>query len=119
MRVLLVVPEFPPDYGGGISAYYGTLASALGEMGCTTTVLKGSAFTHGDRTYRSSFATVSTLDTQKLDKWALRFAHFAMFPELRRHLAAAFALHEQANAGCGHDVVEVVDWGLTFLPWLL
>lgn len=42
-----------------------------------------------------------------------------MFPQLHRHLAAAFALHEQAKEGEGFDVVEVVDWGMQFLPWTI
>src|SRR5207247_2436263 len=38
---------------------------------------------------------------------------------LRCHLAASFALHEQAEAGEGFDAVEVTDWGMLFLPWMI
>jgi glycosyltransferase involved in cell wall biosynthesis len=40
-------------------------------------------------------------------------------PELARHLASAWALWEMADGGAGYDAVEVVDWGLLFVPWVL
>src|SRR5690625_7451014 len=42
-----------------------------------------------------------------------------MLPELRRYLAAAWALFEQAKDYGPYDVVEVVDWGMMFVPWVL
>ena len=62
---------------------------------------------------------VEVLETTRFERWLERFAHFAMFPQMRRHLAAAFALHEQAAEGAGYDAVEVVDWGFQFIPWTL
>ncbi|HXI70566.1 MAG TPA: glycosyltransferase family 4 protein, partial [Verrucomicrobiae bacterium] len=119
MKVLFVTPEFPPDFGGGIIRYVRDLAIALQEQGCHVSVLKGSAFVHGAKAYELEGIPISVLETSRFEHWLDRFDHFSMFPELRRHLAAAFALHEQARAGEGSDAVEVTDWGMLFLPWVM
>jgi len=119
MKILLITPEYPPDFGGGIGAFYRTLVPALQKLGEKVSVLKGSAFFHGGDTYEHDGVSVRTLETARYQRWLEEFVHFAMFPELRRHLAAAFALHEQAGEGEGFDAVEVTDWGLLFLPWVI
>ena len=119
MKILFVIPEYPPDFGGGIVTYYRHLIPALRESGFEITVLKGSAFVHGNASYEHDGVRVSLLETARYFKWRDRFNHFAMFPELRCHLAASFALHEQAVAGEGFDAVEVTDWGMLFLPWVI
>jgi glycosyltransferase involved in cell wall biosynthesis len=119
VKVLLVVPEYPPTFGGGIGTYYRELVPALRHHGCEVSVLKGSAFIHGEASYEHDGVTVGVLETARYDKWLAQFGHFTMFPELRRHLAASFALHEQAGEGGGVDVVEVTDWGMLFLPWTI
>ena len=119
MRVLIVTPEYPPDHGGGIITYYRDLVPALQDKGCEITVLKGSAYTHGEPSYEHGGVPVLVLETARFEHWLQRFSHFAMFSQLRMHLAAAFALHEQIREGEGFDVVEVVDWGMLYLPWIL
>ena len=119
MKILLVTPEYPPDFGGGIAKFYRDLVPALRKQGCEISVLKGSAFVCGAQPYEYEGVSVLTLETALYRKWLEQFAHFAMFPELRRHLAAAFALHEQAGEGDGFNAVEVTDWGLLFLPWVI
>lgn len=119
MKVLLVTPEYPPDFGGGIGTFYRDLVPAMRKQGSEISVLKGSAFVHGSEPYEYEGVGALTLETARYHKWLEQFAHFAMFPELRRHLAAAFALHEQAGEGDGFDAVEVTDWGLLFLPWVI
>src|SRR2546423_753039 len=112
MKVLLVTPEYSPDFGGGIATFYGELLPAMRRQGCEVQVLKGSAFVHGAEPYECEDVVVCTLQSARYYKWVKRLAHFAVFPELRRHLGAAFALHEQAAEGEGFDAVEVTDWGL-------
>jgi len=119
MKVLFVLPEYPPDSGGGIASFYRDLLPALREAGSEVSVLKGSAFVHGSAGYELDGVRVSVLETERYQKWLGLFAHFAMFPDLRSHLAAGFALKEQADESEGYDVVEVTDWGLLFLPWIL
>src|SRR2546428_2765647 len=119
MKILIVTPEFPPDCGGGIATFYANLAPALRKHGWSVMVIKGSAFSHGNGVYEWEAVPTCLLETERFLKWQSRFAHFGMFPELRRHLAAAFAIHEQAREGDGFDIVEVTDWGLLFLPWMM
>ncbi len=119
LKLLLVTPEYPPDFGGGITTFYRDLVPALWKQGCEVRVLRGSAFVHGAEAYHHKCTSVVTLETARYRKWLERFGHFAMFPDTRCHLAAAFAMHEQADAGEGFDAVEVTDWGLLFLPWVL
>lgn len=118
MRILIVTPEFPPDQGGGIITYYRDLAIALVALGCEVRILKGSAFEHGGDPYQFEGIQVSVLETWRYKNWLNRFSHFEMFPDLRRHLAAGFAMHEQAAAEGTYDAVEVTDWGLLFVPWV-
>jgi glycosyltransferase involved in cell wall biosynthesis len=119
MNLLLVVPEYPPDHGGGITTFYRDLVPALRRNGCYVSIIKGSAFTRGFPNYTEEGTEVFVLTNKWYDEWHHRFERFAMFPELRSHLAAAFALHEQASHLGPFDAVEVTDWGLLFLPWVL
>jgi len=119
VKVLLITPEFPPDFGGGIVAYCRDLAEGLREHGCTVDILRGSGFTHGSNSYEHEGFRISVLETERFHSWFDRFGHFAIFPMLRRHLAASFALHEQATQQNTFDIIEVTDWGLLFLPWVV
>jgi glycosyltransferase involved in cell wall biosynthesis len=119
MKVLLVTPEYPPDFGGGISVYCGDIARELRSLGCSVSVLRGSAFVHGKDSYKHEGVEVSVLESERFHKWCGRFSHFGMFPELRRHLAAAFAMHEQVSEDSQFDAVEVTDWGFLYLPWVI
>lgn len=118
MKVLVISPEYPPDHGGGIITFYRDLTRALVQLGCEVHVLKGSAYINGQPDYEYEGIKVSVLQTKRFTYWIARFGHFSMFPDLQRHLAAAFAMHEQAAEGDGFDAVEVTDWGLLFLPWM-
>jgi len=119
MRILIVTPEYPPDYAGGIGSYYAALVPALEAVGCEVTVLHGSAFRQAQDPPDIADSRRILLERSYLDKWIGQFSHLAMFPMLSRHLAAAFALHEQAQSHGTFDVVEATDWGFGFLPWVV
>lgn len=119
MRILFVLPEYPPDHGGGIITFYRDLVSALRADGLHISILKGSAFVRGGASYCHDGVEVSVLTNDRYEKWYHQLNRFLMFPELRRHLAAAFAMHEQAASLGSFDAVEVTDWGMLFLPWVL
>lgn len=117
LRILIVTPEYPPDFGGGIVTYYRENVSALRSIGYEVDVLVGSAFRHGQ--VENEDGRVSYLETSRLSEWKEHFSSLAVFPFLQRSLAAAFAIHEQCKRGEEYDVVEVTDWGMLFVPWLL
>jgi glycosyltransferase involved in cell wall biosynthesis len=118
MRILLVLPEFPPQYGGGIATYYVELVPALASHGHDVDVLVGSAFT-GQRPRRDEDGySVEFLDVERRQQASEEFAAYEAVPPLRRSLAAAWALFQQGGGGEDYDVVETTDFGLLFLPWV-
>ena len=119
MKLLFVLPEYPPSYGGGIGSFYGALLPALVAQGHQVDVFLGSAFVHGRDGYRLDGVNITVLQTERLERFLEVFEHYRMLPELRRYLAAAWALFEQAKDYGPYDVVEVVDWGMMFVPWVL
>ena len=119
MRLLFVLPEYPPDHGGGIVTFYEALLPELVRQGHAVDVLLGSAFVHGGAPYEREGVSVRFLETDRFRRLIASFRHYGMVPELQRHLAAAWALHEQVEGGAEYDVVEVVDWGLLFVPWVV
>ena len=119
MRLLFVLPEYPPDHGGGIVTFYEALLPELVRQGHAVDVLLGSAFVHGGAPYKREGVGVRFLETDRFHRFIASFRHYGMVPELQRHLAAAWALHEQVEGGARYDLVEVVDWGLLFVPWVV
>lgn len=117
MRILIVTPEYPPDYGGGIVTYYRELVPALQSIGHEVDVLVGSAFTH--KVEQADKGGVAYLESERFYSFHNRFSSFELFPSIQKFLAAAFAIHDQCKGGEGYDIVEVADWGMLFVPWLL
>jgi len=119
MKVLLVVPEFPPDHRGGIATYYQALVPALVEQGVEVDVLVGSAFTGDHKPRKEDGYHIAFLNTDRRRRAFKQFTAYEALPSLRRTLAAAWALFEQAGRGEGYDIVETTDFALLFLPWVV
>lgn len=120
MRLLILTPEYE-GYGGGIKTYYRALAPALRAAGVEVSVLEGGAF-HAEESRRRrelDGVSVESLEKARLESWVRRFPAYSATPLVQRHLAAAWAMWEQANSGADFDVIEAVDWGLSFVPPVL
>lgn len=116
MRLLILTAEYSQT-GGGIATFYRSLLSEIVRAGHQVRVVEGSGVYAGSRDPRSiDGVEVETLEHDRLSAWHLRFSSFSATPELRRDLAAAWAMWEQAGHGAGSDVVEAGDWGLLYLP---
>jgi glycosyltransferase involved in cell wall biosynthesis len=117
MRLLVLTPEFD-GAGGGIITFYRMLAPALRASGVDVRIIEGSAFHAAEcRSCRSQDGVqLETLEADRLSRWVERFHAYAATPTLRRHLAAAWAMWEQAGYGADADIVEATDWGLLFIP---
>jgi len=118
MKVLYVLPEFPPQYAGGVATYYKALIPAMAAEGHEVDVLVGSAFT-GNRSRRQENGySVEFLNVERRRRAFEDYTAYEAMPSLRRTLAAAWALSRQSDGGEGYDVVETTDFGLLFLPWV-
>ncbi len=119
MKLLVVTPEYLPSAGGGIITFYRHLLPALVRAGVRVTALVGSATTQSDLDTEIEGVRVIGLSEERFQRHLGMFAAWQAFPALRRHLAAAWALHEQARTLGHFDAVEAVDWGWLFAPWVI
>ncbi len=121
MKLLFILPEYLPHSGGGIITFYRALLPQLVAMGHEVRVIVGSAmFAEANRNpVIVDGVQVESLDQALRDKYHEQFQMYASMPWLRKHLAAAWAICEQAGRGEGYDLVEATDWGLLFVPWAL
>jgi glycosyltransferase involved in cell wall biosynthesis len=116
MRVLILTPEFE-NAPGGIATFYRNLAASLRRLDVDIRIIEGSAVQAGARApHIVDGVEVETLERDRLQRWWEQFPAFAATPGLRRHLAAAWAMWEQAAFGAEADIVEATDWGLLFIP---
>ncbi|MBC7624907.1 MAG: glycosyltransferase family 4 protein [Aeromicrobium sp.] len=121
MKLLFLLPEYVNNAGGGIITFYRHFLPLLAAQGHQVRVIVGSGV------YAEANASpvvidgvsVETLTHSCLLKYHAKFARYAAMPGLRRHLAAAWAMWDQAGRGDGFDVVEATDWGLLFIPWVV
>jgi glycosyltransferase involved in cell wall biosynthesis len=118
-RLLFIIPEYPPDFGGGIATFYGTLLPALVRRGLSVTAIVGSALAEGPSPREDQGVRILPLDRVRARALASRFTSLALAPDVCHHLACAWAAWEQTSGGSGYDHVECADWGLSFVPWLL
>lgn len=121
MRLLAVIPEYPPFYGGGIATYYGALLPALVEKGVDVTILmpasSKSAYFNSSITKKG--IDVRIINNERVAELLCSFTGLSISPGITRYLANAWAAYEQADGGEDFDLVECTDWGLYFVPWLL
>ena len=121
MKILFVLPEYLPRVGGGIITNFSSLLPWLARAGHEVRVIYGSSFVNTPGGAKSTIngVEVEVLDSDLFAKFIPRFGRYETAPKLQRHLAAAWALWEQAQRNPTPDIVQVTDWGLLFLPWAL
>lgn len=120
MRILFVLPEYLRQSGGGIIAFYRALLPELVRHGHEVRVIVGSGVLAEAAAAPQTIegVRVETLEYARLRKYVARFSRYSKTPWFRMHLAAAWAMWEQAEEGNGADLVETTDWGLLFVPWI-
>lgn len=98
--------------------FYKAVVPMLARRGAEIRIIEGSALYAADQAapQMADGIMVETLERGRLDRWWNRFTDFESVPGLRRHLAAAWAMWEQADFGADADIVEACDWGLLFVP---
>lgn len=121
MRLLAVIPEYPPLYGGGIATYYEALLPALAEKGVDVTVLMpaSSQSTNLNSSINQKGVDIRIINNERVAELLHSFTGLSISPGITRYLANAWAAYEQVGGGEDFDLVECTDWGLYFVPWLL
>ena len=117
MRLLILSPEYE-GCGGGITTFYRALIPELQARGVEVRLIEGSACHMAEEKslHRDGGFARETLEASRVRRWHGEFGHLAATPLLRRHLAAAWAMWEQADYGQDADIVEACDWGQLFIP---
>jgi glycosyltransferase involved in cell wall biosynthesis len=121
VHILILTPEYLPTTGGGIVTFYRHLLPEYVRAGHRVRVIAGSGVSAA-RQLRASIVEgveVEALDLNRLKRHLSRFSRYELMPGLRRHLAAAWAMWEQACDGEEFDIIEACDWGLSFIPPIL
>ncbi len=117
MRILFVIPEFPPHAGGGILKYYDLLASSLVAAGAHVSILVASPFSEFPDYRTRDGVDVAFVTLREVDHHAAMLPHLAAAPGFRRYLAAGLAAAERvARLADVVDVIETTDFGLLFAP---
>jgi glycosyltransferase involved in cell wall biosynthesis len=119
LNILFILPEYYPHSGGGISTYYLHYIKALKPHCERIKVLMGSGYLQGDDKLVNEGIEIEYLKEHLYHKYLDQFSKFNLFPELKRNIAAAWAMFEQANEGSGFDIIECTDFGLGFIPWVI
>jgi glycosyltransferase involved in cell wall biosynthesis len=120
MKLLFVTPEYLPDSGGGIITFYRFILPELVRQGHEVKVIVADGRHIGDTDRVIEGVQVKYLDPATHGRWLQQFVRYAIvFPWLQEHLALAWAAWETARHGEGWDHVEVTEWPLIFVPWVL
>lgn len=119
MRLLYVLPEFPPDFGGGIATVYGQLLPRLAAAGHRITVLLASRERLDQPGYLWQGVEVVPLQSAALAQGQQQMHAWRHHAFLNQFLPVAWAAWSQAQELGAFEVVEATDWALLFLPWLV
>lgn len=119
MRVLFIIPEYIPHSGGGISTYYQQYIKCLAPFCEEIKVIVGSGYSYGGTDFEHKNVIVEYLKKSLFENTLIKFEKYNLFPEYKKNVAAAWAMWEQCNGGNDYDIVECVDFGLGYIPWIV
>lgn len=121
-NILLILPEFEPQTSGGICAYYKNLLTEFQfrNLEYNFTIIQGNASESIGGTSNWNGIKILYLDEKDFRRRKKNFYHLNIFPELRDHIASAWAMYDTAERlNIDYDLVITTDWGLGFLPWII
>lgn len=117
-KILFILPEYYPHSGGGISTYYLHYIEGVKKHFEEVKVIVGSGYTQSNQSFEHNGILVEYLNPSIYQKYLEQFKKFDLFPNYKNNIAAAWAMWEQVEEGKGFDIIECVDFGLGFIPWL-
>lgn len=121
MKLLYVITEYPPHFGGGLGTFYGQFLPTIVELGHSVTVLVANPYGDEFEDFSDQGVTVTSLPNAALKAQLPNFEHYAGMPYIQRSLATAWAAWQfvQGSQTFDFDIVETTDWGLLFAPWVI
>ena len=119
MKLLYVLSEYLPQSGGGIISHYGRILPRLVDRGHEVSVLLASREQLDHAPYEVDGVRVQPLLSKYLDYHESCFRRWEGLDVLYYLLPIAWAAREQARETIDVDLVEVIDWALLFMPWMV
>jgi len=119
LNLLYILSEYLPDSGGGIISHYARILPGLVARGHEVTVVLASKDKLDHPAYEIDGVRVRPLQSKYLEQYANRFGRWAGLDIFYYLLPVAWAAWAQAQEECDYDLVEVTDWALLFLPWVV
>jgi glycosyltransferase involved in cell wall biosynthesis len=119
MRLLIIIPELSFKTPGGIATFYRNLIPGLREHFDCIDVLVANQYENYGELWSCDGVNVSQVPEEVLVTARSKFTHLEMFPTLAGMLSSAWAAYDYIQDKERYDLVNVIDWGLPFVPWLL
>lgn len=119
LNILFILPEYYPHAGGGISTYYIQYIDALKKHVSKIKVIVGSGYQQDIHCYNLDGVEIEYLKPELFQKYLSQFKNFNTFPEYQKNIAASWAMYEQSNMGKGYDIIECIDFGHGYVPWII
>ena len=119
MKLLYILSEYLPDSGGGIISHYARILPRLVERGHVVTVVLASKDKLDQPDYEIDGVRVLPLKSKFLEQYANCFGRWVGLDIFYYLLPVSWAAWAQAQEEWDYDLVEVTDWALLFLPWVV
>ena len=119
LKLLYILSEYLPDSGGGIISHYARILPGLVARGHEVTVILASKDKLDHPAYEVDGVRVRPLQSKFLEQYSNRFGRWAGLDMFYYLLPVAWAAWAQAQEEWDYDLVEVTDWALLFLPWVV
>ena len=120
LKLLYILSEYLPEYGGGIISYYAGVAPHLVRAGHEVDVLVASTAFLDRPTQSLDGVLVSYLKSEFLSPAYEGFARFRHgYPSFSAFLPVAWAAFQQVKGGAGFDLVETTDFPMLYAPWVV
>lgn len=119
LKILFILPEYIPHSGGGISTYYQHYIKYISPFCKEIKVITGSGYSYGGDSFEIENIKIEYLNKNLFEDALVKFQKYNLFPEYKKNIAAAWAMWEQCKGGSDYDIVECVDFGLGYIPWIV
>jgi len=119
LKLLYILSEYLPDSGGGIISHYARILPGLVARGHEVTVVLACKQKLDHPAYEVDGVRVRPLQSKFLEQYSNRFGRWVGLDLFYYLLPVAWAAWAQAQEECDYVLIEVTDWALLFLPWVV